>query len=127
MKETIIALVGAAIGGVLGFFAFFWVASQGFYGMIIPGGLLGLGASFGKVRSIWLALLLGLAALALGFFTEWRFAWKREPLFRFLGHAHELGAITLLMIAAGGFLGFFVPFRRMEPESNRRGQAPQVK
>lgn len=121
MKQSVLALIGATAGGVLGFFAFRWVASQGFYGMILPGGLLAIGASIGKVRSIWLAALLGVAALGLGLFTEWRYAPFRadESLGYFLGHVHQLKTITLLMIAAGGCLGFWVPYRRMEPDARR--------
>ena len=38
-----LALVGAAAGGVLGYFAFFWIARQGFYALALPGLALGLG------------------------------------------------------------------------------------
>jgi len=118
MKQTLIALVGAAAGGALGFFAFFWIRRQGFYGMILPGGLLALGASIGQVRSVWLALVFGLAALGMGLFTEWRYRpWEHDDsLSYFLLHVHKLQPVTLLMIAAGGFLGFWVPYRRMEPK-----------
>ena len=123
MKQTIIALVGAAAGGTLGFFAFFWIRRQGFYGMILPGGLLGLGASVGQVRSIWLAMFLGLAALGLGLFTEWRHApWDDDSLSYFLLHVHQLQPITLLMIGAGGLLGFWVPYRRMEAPPRSAGK-----
>jgi hypothetical protein len=90
--------------------------------MILPGGLLALGASIGKVRSIWLALVLGLAALALGLFTEWRFRGD-DTLGEFLGQVPKLRPIPLAMIAAGGFLGFWVPYRRMEPKRPPGGKS----
>ncbi|NJN05747.1 MAG: hypothetical protein HC814_04360 [Rhodobacteraceae bacterium] len=34
-------LIGAVLGGVVGWFAFFWIANQGFYMLALPGGLLG--------------------------------------------------------------------------------------
>jgi hypothetical protein len=119
MKQIILTLCGALVGGILGYLAFFWIASQGFYVMVLPGGLLGLGASIGKPRSLWLAGLCGLAATALGLFTEWRYApfKKDDSLVFFLQHIHHLEPITLLMIALGGAMGFWVPFRRRETDT----------
>jgi hypothetical protein len=116
MKQNLLSVAGAAIGGVLGYFAFFWVYSYGFYGMVLPGGLLGIGAGIGKSRSVWLAAGCGLAALMLGLCTEWRReTWVRDPSFTyFLMHVSQLNPITLLMIAAGAGLGFWVPYRRVE-------------
>jgi hypothetical protein len=108
-----LALLGAAVGGALGYFLFFWLAGHGFYGMIIPGGLLGIGAGVFKSRSIVIAIICGVAALALGLFTEWRFApfVADESLGYFLAHVYQLTAITLIMIALGAAIGFWAPFR----------------
>ncbi|MGE5194119.1 MAG: hypothetical protein ACM3U2_16610 [Deltaproteobacteria bacterium] len=116
MKSTLLAIVGAVVGGALGHIAFSWLVTKGFYGMILPGGLLGIGAGIGKVQSKWLALTFGLAALCLGLFTEWRYfpSPKDESLGHFLRHVTDRGTVTLLMIAAGGVLGFWVPYRRAE-------------
>jgi hypothetical protein len=107
------ALVGAAIGGALGYFLFFWLAGHGFYGMIIPGGLLGIGAGIFKSRSITIAVICGFAALALGLFTEWRFApfVADDSLGYFLAHFYQLNPTTLVMIAVGAAICFWVPFR----------------
>lgn len=111
--NNILAVLGAMIGGILGYLAFFWIARQGFYGIILPGGLAGAGAGVFKPRSRILAALCGLFALALGIFTEWRFApfVKDSSLGFFLLHIHQLKPITLIMIVAGGLIGFWVPFR----------------
>ena len=108
-----LALVGAAIGGALGYFLFFWLAGHGFYGMIIPGGLLGIGAGIFKSRSIVIAVICGFAALALGLFTEWRFApfVADDSLGYFLAHFYQLSGLTLIMIAVGAAIGFWAPFR----------------
>ena len=44
MKQDCLVLLGAVIGGLLGYVVFFWLAHQGFYGLVVPGGLLGIGA-----------------------------------------------------------------------------------
>ncbi len=118
MKQTALVFGGAALGGVVGYFAFFWIAQQGFYGIALPGGLLGLGA--GCVAGRWPAVVCGVLALALTLFTEWKFApfLKDESLSYFLLHIYEKAPIKLLMIAAGTAIGFWVPFRRVE--SDRR-------
>ena len=43
--SNLLGLVGAIIGGVLGFYTFGWLFEHGFYGLMIPGALLGLGCS----------------------------------------------------------------------------------
>ena len=62
MKQTLIALAGAVLGGALGYFAFRWMARQGYYGLILS----------------------------------------------------DNDSITLVMIAVGGVLGVWVPFRHRE-------------
>jgi hypothetical protein len=102
-------LLGAAVGGALGYFAFFWIARQGFYALVLPPGLLGLTAGFfARCRSTPLALICAVAGLALGLFTEWRFApfIADRSLLYFLTHIHALKLITLLMLALGVFLSY---------------------
>jgi hypothetical protein len=105
--------VGAAAGAALGYFAFFWIAHQGFYALVLPGALLGLGACLARSRSVAVSIACGVAAVALGLFAEWRF----EPFIKdaglgyFLTHLHQLKGLTLISIAAGGVIAFWVPFR----------------
>jgi len=116
MKNLMLLFVGAVLGGVIGYYGFFWLAGQNLYALVLPGGLIGVGAALGKSKSIVPAILCCLAAIALGLFTEWKF----EPFIAdnslgyFLRHIPDLRPATLLMIAAGAFLGFWVPFRRIE-------------
>ena len=121
MKSTLLAIAGAVIGGTLGYFAFAWVLTKGFYGLILPGGLLGLGAGIGRTQSKWLAAVFGVSAVCLGLFSEWKFFpfKKDESLGFFLRHVTDLSPVTLLMIAVGGALGFWVPFRNVEPPERR--------
>jgi len=120
MKDNLAVLGGAIAGGVLGYFGFRWLLQQGFYAMILPGGLLGLGAAMWPGKSVAISVVCGIMALALGLFTEWQF----RPFIAgdgfgfFLAHVYQLQPMTLLMIGAGTFLGFWPPFRRVR-DGNR--------
>jgi hypothetical protein len=118
MKKDLLALCGAVVGGVLGYFVFFWLASQGFYGMLLPGALLGLGAAVCKNRAVWVAVVCGLAGLALGVFTEFRYApFERDDSFSFfLTHLHHKRPLKLLLIGLGALLGFWISFPRQPRE-----------
>lgn len=112
-KRDLLVLVGAAVGGTIGYFAFFWMLSQGLYGLVIPGGLLGFGAGWVRGGSTIMAVLCGLAGLILSLFCEWhgRPFIKDPSLGYFLSHLHELLPMTMLMIAVGTIIAFWLPFR----------------
>lgn len=112
MKDNLLSVAGAVVGGILGYLGFFWLANQGFYALALPGALLGLGAGVVKNRSPFVAIACGIVALALGVFAEYRLApfIADESLKYFLTHVHQLKSITLLMILIGGAVGFYVPF-----------------
>lgn len=127
MKQVALVLGGAMLGGLVGYFAFGWLYDQGFYGLVLPGGLLGLGAGLTTCRSRWPSVVCGVLALGLGLFTEWRFRpFNADDSFSYLlGHLHQLKPITLLMLAAGTAIGFWVPFRRVEDTSPPRAQGSE--
>ena len=115
MKQAALVLGGAVLGGAVGYYGFAWLLRQGFYGLVLPGGLLGMGAGLARCRSYWPAIVCGVLALALGLLTEWRFfPFKTNgSLSYFVSHVNQLSTVTLLMIAAGTAVGFWVPFRRV--------------
>ncbi|CAN5158503.1 hypothetical protein BH10PLA2_BH10PLA2_38440 [soil metagenome] len=121
MKQILLAVCGAVVGGTVGYFAFFWISSQGFYALALPGALVGLGAGVAKQKSRMLAIVCGLAALVLGLIAEWRSApfIADGSLGYFVTHIHQLKPITLIMIVLGGFLGFWIPWCRREGEGFR--------
>jgi hypothetical protein len=119
MKNNVLALA-AAVGGVVGYLAFRWIAQHGFYALVLPGALVGIAAGCCKSQSLAVCVVCGLLALAVGLFAEWRHApfLKDDGLGYFLAHAHQLRPMTLLMIALGTGIGFGVPFRhRDDPEA----------
>jgi hypothetical protein len=123
MKDNLLTLAGAAVGGALGYAIFFWLVRQGLYGLIVPGGLLGLAAGCFKPRSLSVPVVCGVAALVLGVFTEWKFApfVADEGLGYFLRHLHELKPMTIIMILVGTAIAFWVPFRRYQEMGKQDG------
>jgi len=115
MKSAYLVLCCALLGGTLGYLAFAWLLTQGFYGLVVPGGMLGLGAGIPRNSSRAVAIACGLLALGLGLYTEWRFfPFKVDnTLGYFLGHLHQLKPVSWLMLAVGTVLGWYVPHRRI--------------
>jgi hypothetical protein len=122
MKNDLLSLLAGIAGGIVGFFAFTWIARHGFYALILPGALVGLGATMAKGNAGWLAIACGVLGLAFGLFSEWRFApfVADQSLPYFLTHIQRLSPVTLIMIALGAFFAFWAPFQRSR--QNRMGQ-----
>src|SRR3954454_19419576 len=99
-----LGLVGAAVGGAVGYFLFGWLVGQGYYGMIIPGAFLGLGCGLlSRHDSTVRGLICAAAAVALALFTEWKFFPFRadESFVYLLTHASQILPVHLLMIGLG--------------------------
>jgi hypothetical protein len=108
--NAIRGLAGAALGGVAGYFLFAWLYSHGFVAFLVPGTLIGLGCGiFVQRRNLALAIVCGLAALALGVFTRWKFDASifSNDFFEFVKHLDRLSTVTLVMLGLGGFAGFW--------------------
>ena len=116
IKSDAIVLLGALIGGLAGYFAFQFLLSQGFYGLMLPGGALGMGAGLYKTPTKAVSIVCGVLAAAIGLVAEWSaFPFKAdESLSYFLSHFYDLKPMTLIMIAIGAGVGFWIPFRRSQ-------------
>jgi hypothetical protein len=109
--SNLLGVVGALVGGVLGFYTFGWVLEHGFLGLMIPGALLGLGCSLlarhsSPARGVFCAI----AALGLSLFADWWFepfdadaSWQY-----YLAHLGSLGPVRLAMIGFGMLIAFWV-------------------
>ncbi len=70
MTNWLFGLVGAIGGGALGYFVFFLLTREGFYGMMLPGALVGIGCGARSgCQSNVLGLVCCVLACALGIFT----------------------------------------------------------
>lgn len=108
-RTIVLGLLGAVAGGCLGFVAFVWIAQQGFYALLLPPVLLGLGAGLCvRRRSNFLAAVCGVAGLALGLFSEWRIApFVDDGSFvYFITHVYLLRPITMIMLVLGTFISY---------------------
>lgn len=97
-------LLGMVVGGVAGFFLFQWLVRQGFYGLAIPGAVMGLACGYlSRVHSPVLAAACGIGATLLLPFAEWKlFPFVADDSFGyFLTHLHQLKPLTLIMLALG--------------------------
>ena len=109
IASNLLGLVGATAGAILGYYTFGWIYHHRFYGMMIPGAMLGLGCGLlARHPSTLRGVACAIAALGLGLFIEWRFfPFIDDPGFRyFLSNITELNTITLLMIPGGAFFAY---------------------
>jgi hypothetical protein len=109
--SNLLGLIGAAAGGVLGFYTFGWLEDHGFYGLAIPGSFLGLGCGLLAQHRSWArGILCGAAAFALSLFTEWKFhPFVDDPSFSYMvAHLKDLRSVTMLMIGLATVIAFWV-------------------
>jgi hypothetical protein len=104
-----LGILGAVLGGVVGYFVFRWVAQQGFYAPMLPGAAVGLGCGvLSRGRSVPLGVVCGLAALPVGLFAEWRVFDADKSLGHFVTHLHDQPPVTLILLAAGAALAYWL-------------------
>ena len=101
---------GGVVGAVLGYFLFIAMAGQGFYAIVLPGALAGLGCgAFSGRKSNCLGIVCVIIALIAGVLSEWRMApfITDQGLRYFLTHLHKLRGFTQFLILLGGFCAFW--------------------
>ena len=114
LKNELLVVGGALVGGLIGLIAFRWLIGQGFYALLLPGGFVGLGAGMFKTPSKGTAVGCGCLALLFGLIAEWNsfpFEADGSPVY-FLTHFYDLKPMTLILIGIGTAIGFWIPFRR---------------
>jgi hypothetical protein len=102
-----LGLIGALVGGALGFFAFGWMYRRGFYAMVLPGGLIGIGCGLLARHESWArGVACAVLAVIAGLLAEWYFIdpFGDNPGFLyFLRHLGDVSAptVTFGLIAVG--------------------------
>ena len=108
--SNLLGLVGAAIGGVAGFYAYRWLLNQGYIGLMIPGAFLGLGCSLlARHPSMVRGVFCGIAGLFLTLYTFWcNMPPPLDPFAEFLKGANDLSQVTKLMGGLGTLIAFWL-------------------
>lgn len=103
-RDLVPGLIGAVIGGVIGYALFAWIVNQGFYALIVPGAMVGMGSSLlSDTTSKTRGVITGIIGLALGFYSEWaQFPFSADTSFTyFITHLTQLRSLTWIMILVG--------------------------
>ena len=101
-------ILGMVVGAVAGYFVFVWLVGQGFYALVLPGAMLGLGCGYAsQIRSPWLAAIGGVAAALLLIYCEWKiFPFVADESFTyFVTHLYQLRGLTLIFLLLGILAG----------------------
>lgn len=120
--SNILGVVGAAVGGTLGYYVFTWCLSYSLYGMMIPGALLGLGCGLlSRHDSTARGVVCAVAAAVLSLVIEWKyFPFIADGSLSYLvTHVHQINPIHLLMMALGSAFAYWLGkdggFHRIAP------------
>ena len=107
-KSWCLGIVGAALGGVLGWFAFGWLVSQGFYALALPGAAVGLGfGALARRPMIAGGIFCAIVALVLSLACEWRFFANLLTLDEFLRDLPNETPMTWIFLGLGTVFGFW--------------------
>ena len=107
--SNLLGLVGAALGGVAGFYVYRWILNQGLIGGMIPGAFLGLGCSLlARHPSVARGVVCGVAGLMLGLFTDWYTNVTQDTFLEYLKDLKSINQVILLTIAIGTFIAFWL-------------------
>jgi hypothetical protein len=107
--SNLLGLIGAALGGVAGFYTYRWVLSYNLIGGMIPGAFLGLGCSLlARHPSVARGVVCGVAGLLLGFFTDWYTNLTQQTFWEYLLDMKSINRVILLTIAIGTLIAFWL-------------------
>ncbi len=104
-------LIGAIIGGGVGWFAYFWLLNQGYDGLMIPGALVGAGFSTLSRRSAWsFGVACAVMGLGLMLVCEWQSLvnFRNGSFFDFLAHIPKLNTADKIMLGGGTLIAFWI-------------------
>jgi hypothetical protein len=102
-------IAGGASGGALGYFVFDWALTQGYYALVLPGSLVGLGCGLASGRKVLaLGILSAVGAFAVGVLADWNSLANPSP--TILGHLatllqsnRQMAALLILVSVALSF------------------------
>lgn len=102
--------VGAVLGAVVGFVAFYFLYKYGLYALILPGAIAGtLAAKLSGRGSNALGIICVVVAIVATILSEWTVAPMRDDngLLFFVMHLHQVRTIAWILGGAGIVFAFF--------------------
>lgn len=110
VKSWALGILGAFVGGSVGWFLFGLLFGNGFYALALPGVFVGLGfGQLARLRNSAAGVFCAVFAAILMLMCEWRYRpWLADDSFGyFFSHLHELTTATLLFLAIGVAFAFW--------------------
>ena len=101
---------GAIVGGLIGYYAYRWLLTQGYDALAMPAALLSLGFALAARRPMIIGgVFCAIASLALMIYCEWSTApfQKDESLSFFLANIGSLQNVTKIFLVIGTIFGFW--------------------
>lgn len=125
-----LGILGAFLGAAVGYYAFYWLASQGFYAIALPGVFVGLISRFSRFsfrkNLMSVNLFCAIFSIGVGLYIEWKFFpfVKDTSLYYFITHLQLLKPLTWILISIGAVLAFHFSKIQNEPPMGT-AQPPQ--
>lgn len=121
IKSLATGILGGIAGGIAGGFICKFLASQGLYGVALPGALVGLGFAFSaRKRHIGLGIVSGILGLLAGLLTQWK-VYSSEPSFlKLVGELKDYHFVTWIMLGIGTAMAFSIGMGNPNSARNQR-------
>jgi uncharacterized membrane protein YsdA (DUF1294 family) len=115
-------LLGGVVGAIAGIWLFEWAIGQGYYALVVPGAMVGLGCGLAatddsNLRGVFNAAL----AFGTGILAEWRSRPFKadDSLAYFVTHLGQLQQLTWVMLIVGTVVGFWWGRERIRPRQRK--------
>ncbi len=107
IKNLFLGLIGGVAGGIVGFFVCKWLATQGFYAVVIPGAMVGLGFGLAaRKRHQAFGLICAVLGLFAGLITQWK-VYSNEPSFwKLVGELKDYSIVTWVLLGLGVVMAY---------------------
>ncbi len=110
LRDLSLGVLGSIVGASLGYYLLHFLAQQGFYAIVLPGALTGLGCgSLSRHRSMLLGIVCAVVGAMAGILGEWNIApfIKDDSLGYFLTHLHQVRPLSQFLILVGSLMAFW--------------------
>lgn len=127
IKNLALGIVGGIAGGFAGGLICKFLADQGFYGVILPGALVGLGFALAARKGHFgFGAVSGVLGLLAGLLTQWKVYSDEPSFFKLVGELKDYSIVTWIMLGLGAVLAFTigkgntfnVPQQKYDKDSN---------